>query len=111
VGKIIKFSTPAEAIAEHTDTAKPQRGKGNNIQHDAIAPSWPVVRFINGREVMCFPQEFTVNNADGGMEARRDQVKFIYPRDQILWLTFELCTGAAHSGMVTECSQVAGADT
>ncbi|KAF8221764.1 hypothetical protein L208DRAFT_1326186, partial [Tricholoma matsutake] len=38
---------------------------------------WPVVRFIRGREMMCIPQDFTVNNADGGMEARRVQLPLI----------------------------------
>jgi hypothetical protein len=34
----------------------------------------PVVRFANGTTLLCVPQEFTVNNASGGMEARRHQV-------------------------------------
>ncbi|KAJ7630592.1 hypothetical protein FB45DRAFT_539291 [Roridomyces roridus] len=38
---------------------------------------WPLVRFSNGNEVLVTPEEFTVNNADGGMEARRDQVPLI----------------------------------
>lgn len=33
-----------------------------------------MVRFINGRELLCIPQEFTVDNAYGGMEAQREQV-------------------------------------
>lgn len=86
VGKVVKFSTPAIAIKEHTEIAKQQKGKGNHVTDLGIdGPSWPVVRFINGREMMCVPQEFTVNNADGTMEARRDQVIFIHPCYQILF--------------------------
>lgn len=38
---------------------------------------WPVVRFTNGRKVLCIPFEFTVVNASGGVEAKRDQVPLI----------------------------------
>ena len=70
VGQVIKFSTPAHAAKEHTEVAKTE---GTRMPpNDTI---WPVVRFICGREMMCVPQEFTVNNADGGMEACRQQVR------------------------------------
>ena len=46
-------------------------GERNNPSEDL---PWPVVRFIGGREAMCIPEEFTVDNADGTTEARRDQV-------------------------------------
>lgn len=36
---------------------------------------WPVVHFTNGRELLCIPLDFTVNNSLGMMEAQRDQVR------------------------------------
>lgn len=36
--------------------------------------AWPVVHFTNGRELLCIPVDFTVDNSLGFMEAQRDQV-------------------------------------
>lgn len=76
VGQVVKFRTAAEAIKEHTEIASLEGplGIAPNVPSDW---AWPVVRFISGREIMCIPQEFAVNNADGGMEARRDQIPLI----------------------------------
>ncbi|GJE87828.1 ATP-dependent DNA helicase PIF1 [Phanerochaete sordida] len=38
---------------------------------------WPLVRFDGGGEVLCVPSTFEVNNADGGVEATREQVPLI----------------------------------
>lgn len=38
---------------------------------------WPLVKFINGHELLCIPEEFTVQNRSGEMEARRVQVPLI----------------------------------
>ena len=35
---------------------------------------WPLVRFTNGRVMLCVPEEFTVENAAGTIEAKRTQV-------------------------------------
>lgn len=69
----MRFCTSAEAIKESTETVKPD-GIGGAKSAPPSDRVWPVVRFIRGREMMCIPQDFTVNNADGGMEARRVQV-------------------------------------
>jgi hypothetical protein len=47
---------------------------GSEIPANYDNSQWPVVRFTCGRELLCIPTEFTVNNADGGIEARRRQV-------------------------------------
>jgi hypothetical protein len=74
VGQVVRFSTSAAALKEHTEVATPEGTRGT-IPASPSDRIWPVVRFISGREMMCVPQEFTVNNADGGMEARREQVR------------------------------------
>jgi len=38
---------------------------------------WPLVRFTNGSERLCVPEEFTVNDAFGNVEASRTQVPLI----------------------------------
>lgn len=73
VGQVVRFSTPAEATTEHTEIANLE-GTGIPLSGPAAQRPWPVVRFISGREIMCIPQQFTVNNVDGGMEACREQV-------------------------------------
>ena len=35
---------------------------------------WPLVRFTNGSECLCVPEEFTVTGARGNVEASRTQV-------------------------------------
>jgi len=76
VGQIVRFRTSAEALKEHTEIAKLEGNTGPNPL-PAGDWAWPVVRFISGREMMCTPHDFTVNNADGGMEARREQLPLI----------------------------------
>ena len=79
VGQVVRFSTPQEASHNSTDIGTEDGAKGNKAEAlkeierygDAI---WPVVRFTNGRELLCVPADFTVNNATGEMEARRRQV-------------------------------------
>jgi hypothetical protein len=47
--------------------------KGNRLYSaDRV---WPVVRFANGREVVCVPAEFDVASASGVTEATREQVR------------------------------------
>lgn len=43
-------------------------------QHERV---WPLVKFTNGREVLCVPEEFSVENVKGGVEAWRTQVPLI----------------------------------
>ncbi|KAL4068373.1 ATP-dependent DNA helicase PIF1 [Scleroderma yunnanense] len=79
VGQVVGFSTPQEASRNSTDIGTEEGMKGNKAEamtrySDA---KWPVVRFTNGRELLCVPADFTVNNAIGEMEARRRQVPLI----------------------------------
>lgn len=83
VGSIVGFSTSADAMKLGT-----QIGRMNPEQTTPVANDpkilglpegrvWPMVRFTNGRTILCIPHEFTVNNSYGGMEARRDQVRVV----------------------------------
>jgi hypothetical protein len=81
VGQVISFSNPKEMAEDRTTPAKGCGIPGG--QSDLNRPSigtfqtemrWPLVRFTSGKELLIIPAEFTVNNALGGMEARRDQV-------------------------------------
>ena len=45
-------------------------------EHITSPQKWPIVKFGN-REVLCFPVQFEVNNAEGKVQARRDQVPLI----------------------------------
>ena len=84
LGQVVRFRTVAEGLQEQTEIAKSE-GSGMAVSHLPNSLAWPVVRFISGREMMCIPHEFTVNNADGGMEAARDQVNSCLNRiDSIL---------------------------
>jgi hypothetical protein len=96
VGRVIAFSTSKEALKNHTEIARTDNVRGESarsndwsnpcdpvIQSDRV---WPVVRFTNGRTMLCVPAEFTVNNAQGEMEARRDQVLLEYLFHRIIQL-------------------------
>ncbi|KAJ3772856.1 hypothetical protein FB446DRAFT_642801 [Lentinula raphanica] len=91
VGTIIGFSTSRQALRNGISIARIESGQNapfnstyepdqeEQEEEDANNPSsnarvWPVVRFTNGRVMLCIPLEFTVNSPLGIMEARRDQV-------------------------------------
>lgn len=94
VGTITNFSTSKQALKNGISVARIDSGQNMPFQtmyepeqaeeaegkeEDENNPSsnarvWPVVRFTNGREMLCIPLEFTVNSPLGIMEARRDQV-------------------------------------
>ncbi|KAJ7169512.1 PIF1-like helicase-domain-containing protein [Mycena filopes] len=78
LGQIVGFFTSVDAISRHLEVAR----EGDEQQ--PIPPErngeqqlWPLVRFTNGSELLMVPQEFTINNADGQTEARRDQIPLI----------------------------------
>jgi hypothetical protein len=91
LGKVVKFSTASEAAQVHpeiTEPAAPQThteitertdaqsaAADGTTQTTTVERLWPVVRFTNGRELLITPQDFTVNNAEGEAEARREQVR------------------------------------
>lgn len=79
VGQVVRFSTSQEAMQSATQVATEECLKGGLSTGSEVPPNydnsqWPVVRFTCGRELLCIPADFTVNNADGGVEARRRQV-------------------------------------
>ena len=79
VGQVVRFSTSEEAMKSATQVATEEGFKSGLSTNSEIPANydnsqWPVVRFTSGRELLCIPTDFTVNNADGGTEARRRQV-------------------------------------
>ncbi|KAK7064560.1 P-loop containing nucleoside triphosphate hydrolase protein [Favolaschia claudopus] len=73
-GQVVGFSTAFDAIQRHLEVAKLDINAPPPPELARSTQLWPVVKFVNGVEMLMVPQEFTINNADGGMEARRDQV-------------------------------------
>jgi len=76
VGRVTKFASLADARLEDIPVAtiEGQEAK-SRFQNNAIL--WPIVRFIGGREMIIVPQDFTVNNLDGEVEAQRTQIPLI----------------------------------
>ena len=82
VGHVIAFKTPIDARRDRLDIAGinmstidlPQGARDRESFDSVKERVWPLVRFENGRELLCIPQDFTVENGDGRMEARRVQV-------------------------------------
>ncbi|KIJ07606.1 hypothetical protein PAXINDRAFT_158369 [Paxillus involutus ATCC 200175] len=82
VGQVIRLSTSQEAMKNHTEIATEEGLRGSQREARQVTTTydgsvWPVVRFTNGRELLCIPTDFTVDNAYGEMEARRRQVPLI----------------------------------
>ncbi|KAF7339973.1 ATP-dependent DNA helicase PIF1 [Mycena venus] len=79
LGQVIGFSTARDAISRHVEIANPENNSKNNQPPPGLESVrlWPLVKFSHGEELLMVPQEFTINNADGDMEARRDQVPLI----------------------------------
>lgn len=73
MGQVTAFLTGAEAIENGVhivrdgEEARPQRPAPGGLK-------WPVVKFTDGSVILVIQEDFTVNNADGGMEAKREQV-------------------------------------
>jgi ATP-dependent DNA helicase PIF1 len=99
VGKVMEFLTHREALDRHIAIAMPAslRQPPNAPQSEALdlepPPSlnlqrisnhefgpkerWPMVRFTNGRELLCAPVAFSVEGFRGNIEAHRLQVPLI----------------------------------
>jgi hypothetical protein len=76
VGIVVSFSTHTEAAANEAGSSK---ADGSNAILPPRAPEggqvpWPVVRFTSGKTMLIEPVAFTVNNAQGDVEASRHQV-------------------------------------
>ncbi|KIJ68800.1 hypothetical protein HYDPIDRAFT_25055, partial [Hydnomerulius pinastri MD-312] len=79
VGQVVGFSTFQEAMQANIEIGIEEGLRGPRLDAARRAEAlpddarWPVVRFTNGRELLCIPTDFTVYNANGEMEARRRQ--------------------------------------
>lgn len=77
---MVGFNTSHEARQNHTEIA--QADETTNPRDAQNTPDcavekdrvWPVVRFTNGTTMLIVPTVFTVNNAEGAIEASREQV-------------------------------------
>ena len=81
VGHVIGYKTPRQARDEKQDIAGvdsdpsvPQNQYDREKLERAKEFEWPLVKFANGLELLVIPSDFTVENADGEMEAMRIQV-------------------------------------
>ena len=73
---MIGFGTHHEAALQ--DSESPRSGKPEAKGLECVGQSgtqWPLVKFTNGCERLCGPEEFTVNDAFGNVEASRTQVR------------------------------------
>lgn len=70
---------------------------------------WPVVQFEGGRTLLCIPSTFDVNNVDGQMEARREQVCILWNpcRGQSSFFNSD----SSDLSLGTQHPQVSGADS
>lgn len=75
-----------------------------------MTPS-PLVKFTNGRTMLCVPAEFSIMNANGEMEARRDQVigSSRLPRSGPSLIAVAIA-GSLDSRVGAERTQVSGTD-
>lgn len=79
VGKVIEFSTYQSAKEQGVQVPQQEGEKQqpSKYANDPKSRVWPIVQFTNGQTIICSPEEFTVNNASGEMEAKREQVNTI----------------------------------
>jgi hypothetical protein len=75
VGIIVSFSTHAEAAEKEAGIAKAdESSSGLPMRAPEVGKVYPVVRFTSGKTMLIEPVAFTVNNAQGDVEACRQQV-------------------------------------
>jgi len=103
LGKIADFKTAREAKNEGVEIAESEsredysskKSKRKKIDSNENKPAvtvksegiekpeydeltvWPIVRFTNGRQLMCMPDSFSSENARGNVEATRHQVHLL----------------------------------
>lgn len=80
LGRVIDFKTAREAKTQGVDIAATEiqkdRGEMPRIPEWIMQANdkWPLVQFQNGVVMLCVRVSFEVNDADGKIEASRDQV-------------------------------------
>ena len=87
VGKVTDFLTCREAKQQHNiEVALSPKDREENLRTGEVRiadqlwgnpTKWPVVDFPSGRKRLIPPHEFTIENADGMMQALRSQVPLI----------------------------------
>ena len=89
MGKVVGFLKPRDAVqrgvrlalAEPQKSSAPHaRQKGDAVPDRVLRSTvrWPLVRFAGGgAPVLCVPAQWDVHNADGAVEAAREQVPLI----------------------------------
>ena len=117
VGHVIGFKTPRQARDEKQDIAGidsdpsvPQNQYDREKLERAKEFEWPLVKFANGRELLVIPSDFTVENADGEMEAMRIQVCCGGGECRRGWWADDEGIDPAHSCVGAQCAQVARTD-
>ncbi|TFK57656.1 hypothetical protein OE88DRAFT_159416 [Heliocybe sulcata] len=85
-GLVVGFMTSQEASEEKITVLQVGRAEDRTVKYgessDEARPQgddklWPLVKFTNGRTILCTPAEFTVNNFRGEAEATRRQIPLI----------------------------------
>lgn len=95
LGKVVEFIGVHEAQQRHIEMADLERRKEGQVAPIVNSPDakegesglialdnhtftkeqlWPLVKFTNGRCLLCSPVEFTVEGLSGNLEARRLQI-------------------------------------
>ncbi|KAL5495571.1 hypothetical protein ACEPAI_1034 [Sanghuangporus weigelae] len=90
LGKVSAFKTVEQALRDCNEVSVQDISQASahnntrNIEPDSADMGmtvqdrvWPLVRFTNGHEILCFPTTFDVVNARGDFEAHREQVPLI----------------------------------
>ncbi|TFY70119.1 hypothetical protein EVJ58_g66 [Rhodofomes roseus] len=87
VGRVAEFTTPREARSCGTDIARevpegPQPSSQRQIKEKRLLQAaesgvWPIVEFQNGLRLLCIPAIFEATDANGSIEAIREQVPLI----------------------------------
>ncbi|KAL5518664.1 hypothetical protein ACEPAH_347 [Sanghuangporus vaninii] len=90
LGKVSAFKTVEQALRDCNEVSIQDISQANANNNTRSAESgsadigmtvqdraWPLVRFTNEHEVLCFPTTFDVVNARGDFEAHREQVPLI----------------------------------
>ncbi|KAJ3556482.1 hypothetical protein NM688_g2009 [Phlebia brevispora] len=99
IGRVVGFATTRDALNKGTwigvadnkgdksqvgllqgqDGDKKNKPPGSETvqQYLRSGRNWPIVKFSGGEEVLCVPAQFEVTNAEGLVQARRDQVPLI----------------------------------
>lgn len=95
LGKVVEFVSVHDAQQRYIEIADMERRKEGQVSHLVNTPGakedepglialddhtftrdqlWPLVKFTNGRSLLCSPVEFTVEGLKGNLEARRLQI-------------------------------------